>query len=512
MATSRYAEQTRQRPVRSLRLLVLLAALLAALLALPGSPQAAPRPPLDHEGRWFTDARGRVVLLRGFNLVYKVRSYRPEDTGFSRDDARFLRRHGFNSIRLGVILKGLEPNPPGADGRPGYRKGYIRSLARTERTLARHGIFTLLDFHQDLYNERFEGEGWPDWQTIDDGVPSEPKQGFPTNYLVNAGLQRAFDNFWANTEVAGRGLQDHYAAAWRRVAAKFRRKPFTMGYDLINEPWPGSAFVAQGCGNPAGCPTFDATTLTEFSIRVLNAIRTVDPTTLVFYEPLVTFDFGADTSHGDTGDPDAGFSFHNYCLPGAFGGPGSGPSCEALEDMVFANADKQAEETGDVPFLTEFGATDDLETIERIARLADDHLVSWQYWHYCDCEDPTTAGPGVQSLVIDPAKPPRGDNLKREKLRVLARPYPRALAGTPTKLDFNPQTRELKLSYSTRRPDGTRAPRRLDTEVFLPRIQYPRGYRAKVRGGRIVSKPRARVLRIERRRRAGEISLTVRAR
>jgi len=484
-------------------------ALLIALGCFAASAQAAPRPPLEHEGRWFTDDRGRVVILRGFNLVYKVGSYRPRDTGFGRDDARFLRRHGFNSIRLGVILKGLEPEPPGTDGRPSYRRGYIRSLARTERTLARHGVFTLLDFHQDLYNERFEGEGWPDWQTIDDGVPSEPKQGFPTNYLVNAGLQRAFDNFWANTEVAGRGLQDAYAAAWRRIAGKFRSNPFVMGYDLINEPWPGSAFGPQGCGNPAGCPVFDSTTLTEFSIRVLNAIRSVDPTTLVFYEPLVTFDFGADTSHGDTGDAQAGFSFHNYCLPGAFGGPGSGPSCESLEDMVFSNADKQAEETGDVPFLTEFGATDDLETIERIVRLSDEHLISWQYWHYCDCEDPTTSGPGIQSLIIDPAKPPRGENLKRDKLLVLARPYPRAVAGTPIELGFDPGARELDLTYSTRRPDGTRSRRRLDTEVFVPRVQYPNGYRAEVEGGRVVSAPGARVLRIERRRRAAEVAVAV---
>ena len=158
--------------------------ILLASLFFAAPAAAAPKPPLDHEGRWFTDQRGRVVILRGFNMVYKVGSYRPEDTGFGRDDARFLRRHGFNSIRLGIIYAGLEPSPPAADGTPDYRRGYIRSIARTERVLARSGVYTLLDFHQDLYNERFQGEGWPDWQTIDDGVPSEPQLGFPTNYLA----------------------------------------------------------------------------------------------------------------------------------------------------------------------------------------------------------------------------------------------------------------------------------------------------------------------------------------
>ena len=481
---------------------------LALAVALASAASAAPRPPLQHEGRWFTDARGRAVVLHGLNMVYKVGSYRPADTGFSADDARFLSRNGFNTIRLGIIYKGLEPTPPGADGKPEYSKPYLRSVAKTERVLAKRGIYTLLDFHQDLYNERFQGEGWPDWQTIDDGVPSEPQQGFPANYIVNAGLQRAFDNFWANTVVEGRGLQDAYAAAWRRVAGKFERKPYVMGYDLLNEPWPGSEFGPQGCASTTGCPQFDSTTLTEFTDRVLERIREVDPETLVFYEPLVTFDFGADSSHGDTGDPEAGFSFHNYCLPGAFGGPGSGPSCEPLEDMVFDNADKQAEETGDVPFLTEFGATDNLETIERLVRLADEHMTSWQEWHYCDCADPTTSGTGVQALVPDPTKPPQGDNVEREKLAVLARPYPRAVAGTPTSYGFDPETHRFQLTYGAKRPDGTRAPRRLDTEVFVPKIQYPDGYRAQIDGAEVVSH-NARVLRLERLPGTSKVSLTI---
>jgi endoglycosylceramidase len=481
---------------------ILLASLFAA-----ASASAAPAPPLDHEGRWLTDQRGRVVILRGFNMVYKVGSYRPEDTGFGGDDARFLARHGFNSIRLGIIYAGLEPNPPAADGKPDYRRGYIRSIARTERVLARNGVYTLLDFHQDLYNERFQGEGWPDWQTIDDGAPSEPQLGFPTNYLVNAGLQRAFDNFWANTQVEGRGLQDAYAAAWRRVAAKFRRKSYVMGYDLLNEPWPGSALAPQGCASPDGCPGFDSTTLTDFSRRVLDAIRTVDPSTLVFYEPLVLFDFGADTAHGDLGDPDTGFSFHDYCL-GA-----SGPACEPLEELVFDNAERHVADTGAVPFLTEYGATDDLETIRRLVRLSDAHMVSWQYWHYCDCADPTTSGPGVQAVVVDPSEPPSGANVKREKLRVLARPYPRAVAGTPHRFGFDPDTGRFELEYSTRAPRGDSLGRRLDarvdTEVFLPRIQYPDGYSVRARGADVVSERGARVLRLERGRRSRSVEVAV---
>jgi endoglycosylceramidase len=490
-----------------------LALLAALLLTLAPAAEAAkrktgPRPPLSHEERFFTDATGRAVFLHGFNVVYKVGSYRPEDTGFGRDDARFLRRHGFNTIRLGLIYKGLEPEPPGPDGVPRYDVEYLRSIARSERLLARHRIFTLLDAHQDMYNERFEGEGWPDWQVIDDGMPAEPKQGFPANYVGMPALNRAYDHFWSNDPVLGMGLVDRFAAAWRPIAERFRDRPYTMGYDILNEPWPGSVFPS--CASTEGCPEFDTGPLSDFTLKVFEQIRAADPESLIFWEPLLTFDFGAKTSHVDTGDPEAGFSFHNYCLPGAFGGP-TGDACEDFEEMTFDNADEVVERTGDVPFLTEFSATDDAATNERLLRLSDEHMVSWQSWHYCDCDDPTTQGPGVQSLVLDPSKPPRGDNLKREKLALFSRPYPQTVAGTPDEFSFDPETREFQLRYSTDRPGGSRPlPRRLQTEVFVPPIHFRKGYEVEVKGAEATSKPGKRILRLRRDRNADVVALTLR--
>jgi len=499
------------------RVLTILAALGA--LALPaGAPAAAPgpKPPLSADDYFFTDAAGRAVFLHGFNMVYKVGSYAPSDFGFGGDDARFLRRHGFNTIRLGIIYKGLEPDPPGSDGRPAYEDGYLDKIARTEKVLAKHRIYSLLDFHQDLYNERFQGEGWPDWQTFDDGLPAEPQQGFPANYLFMPALSAAFDNFWANDTAQGVGLQDRYAMAWKHVAERFGENPYVVGYDLMNEPWPGSAWPS--CASTAGCPEFDAGPLTEFSKRTIAAIREVDRETLVFWEPLLTFDFGAATGHADTGDENAGFSFHDYCIAGALGSVGiplsafgvpEGTGCPELEELVFRNAAGVSERTGDVPFLTEFSATDDGDTNERLLRLADEYLVSWQSWHYCDCEDPTTAGPGIQSLVIDPRKPPRGDNLKREKLEIFSRPYPRAVAGTPTGFRFDPEARRFDLDYSTEPPGDRAIGRRAQTEVFIPPVHYHGDYEVDVEGARVVSKPGRRVLRLRNAPRADAVSVRV---
>ena len=503
---------------RSLSVAVRLAATaLIASSALVASAEAQPRGPLDHEGRWITDKRGRVVILHGWNMVYKVGSYRPEDAGFDRDDARFLARHGFNTVRLGIIPKGLEPELPAEGEAPRYRRGYLESVADTERILAREGIHSLLDFHQDLYNERFQGEGFPDWAVVGDAaaLPAEPQQGFPANYLVMPALNRAFDHFWMNDAAAdGRQLQDAYGAQWRYVAKRFRDEPHVLGYNLLNEPWPGSQYPS--CVSTAGCPAFDTQFLEPFSERTIAAIREVDREKLVWYAPLLTFDFGADTSHGDTGDPNAGFAFNMYCL--AEGGAGlpmppgvsTDVPCDTGYDLTLDNAESQSSATGDALLLTEFAATDKLETVERVVELADERMISWQQWHYCGCDDPTTTAmpASKQALVDDPAKPLAGDNVNRAKLKVSSRPYPQAVSGTPSEYDFDAGTQVFDLRYSTERADGDgRFAAGSATEVFVPRLHYGKRYGADVEGARVVSKPGARTLRLESCRGAGEVSL-----
>ena len=483
-----------------------LAASVVSLLALCwcATAAASPTPPLGHEGRWITDRDGRVVILHGVNMVNKRPPYHPAAAGFDAADVRFLARHGFNNVRLGLIYAGVEPEPGGYDRR------YLRRIGRTQELLAEHRIFSMLDFHQDLFNERFTGEGWPDWAVLDNGLPAEPTTGFPATYLTSPGLNAAFDSFWANhAGPDGVGLQDHYAEAWRRVANRFRRHQYVMGYDLLNEPWPGSPWPT--CANPLGCPGFESNSLAPFHARAISAIREVDRRNLVWYEPVVTTNFGVAHHHPDTGDPRAGLSFHIYCIAGAVALPGVDPlACPALEELSLDNAIDRADQNGDTLLLSEFGATPDRAVIRRMVDLADEHMISWQWWHYCGCDDPTTQGPGdAQAIVSDPNRPIRGDNVLVEKLELIERPYPQAVAGTPMSYSFDREDRRFELTYSTDSPTGKRTARRLLTEVYVPRIHYPDGYRVEVNGARVVSAPGARMLMLRRGRGADRIELTL---
>jgi endoglycosylceramidase len=466
---------------------------LALALVVAASVSAAPQPPFGHAGRFLTDASGRVFISHGVNLVYKVAPYEPSVSGFGDDDAAFLQREGFNSVRLGVIYKAVEPSAGN------YDMAYLAKIAQTAAILEKHDIAPLLDFHQDLYNERFQGEGWPDWAVLDDGLPAQPQLGFPGNYLAQPATNRAFDNFWANAAgPGGVGLVDRYAAAWKQVAQAFAGDRWVLGYDLLNEPWPGTGW--QQCANPAGCPAFDQGTFADFYRKAVARVRGGDKTHLVFYEPNVLFNDGADTQLPKFDDDRLGMSWHNYCLVGDVSGSGGGGgnACGTEEGLVFQNAQKRSAATNDTQLLTEFGATDDLDTLRRITTAADQYMVGWQYWHYCGCNDPTTQGPGeTQAIVKDPSKPPEGDNVKSEKLAVLVRPYPQLVAGTPLGFTFDADKKVFDLDYSTVRAGGGEFAGHPVTEVYVPSRQYPSGYSVDVKGAGVASGPGAEVLELQ---------------
>ena len=121
------------------------------------------------------------------------------------------------------------------------------------------------------------------------------------------------------------GLQSLYAKAWRRVAAKFRPPPTCSATTCSTSPGRATPFDADDCLNTAGCRSFDTTTLAPFDERMIAAIRGVDPETLIFYEPLVTFDFGADSQLPDTGDRRPGSRSTSTACPARSADPAPGP-------------------------------------------------------------------------------------------------------------------------------------------------------------------------------------------
>jgi endoglycosylceramidase len=453
------------------------AAPVSALVS-PASSAVLPAAPIGHSGRWITDATGKVLLVSGVNMVSKLAPYTPASDGFGDADAAFLADNGLDAVRVGVLWEALEPSP-GV-----FNDSYLASIESTVNMLGAHGVVSLLDFHQDMYNEEFQGEGEPAWAVDDNGLPAAPQLGFSANYFLMPALQAAYDNFWGNATVDGEGLQDWYAGAVRHVAAYFDGNPYVLGYDLFNEPSPGSAVLS--CFTPVvGCPSLDAE-LTSFYGKVDQAVRQVNTSALLFGEPWLSFDIGAPSSLGSAGDSGQGFSFHDYCPFDAVAAQ-LDFSCPPFNNAVFGNADAVSARTGDALLLTEFGATSDGGVLSGVVADAAQAKVGWLMWSFCYCGDPTTSS-SSEGLVNDASAPPAGSNVNTGMLDALAVPHPELVAGTPSAYGYNPSTSVFTLTYSVERADGTGAfPAGSQTSVAVPAVQYPGGYSVNVSGGKAVS-------------------------
>ncbi len=182
----------------------------------------------------FIDKDGNPVILKGINMVCKDKS-RGYIGDYSEEDFAYLASLGFNVIRFGIFWDALEPEP----GK--YNDEYLRKISAFSATANRYGLSLYLDMHQDLFSSDF-CDGAPSWATITNGESYEKTDLWSEAYLTCPAVQIAFDNFWTNTPASdGIGIQDHYIAMWQHIADFFKNDENIIGYDVLNEPFPGTA-------------------------------------------------------------------------------------------------------------------------------------------------------------------------------------------------------------------------------------------------------------------------------
>jgi endoglycosylceramidase len=493
------------------------------LSAAIANPDTGPVGPLEAPGGPFLyDRDGRVVLMHGVDLVYKVPPYEVEVDGSGPNvltvpEVRRMRALGFDVVRLGIIWRGLEPGTDPIDDRAVCARGtprangpgsgqfdaaafdrYLHRLDATIDLLSRYGISSLLDMHQDVYNEAFGGEGAPDWAVCTDGRTPRPRRHVP-DWSVNLqgpGVAAAYGHFWRNDVVGD--LQGSFDALWTRIAAHYRGNPWVIGYDPFNEPYAeglppkgqNTAFDAElqcfymgrahpganQAGAPVSCPPDDP------RVGLIPRIEVADPTHLVFYEPDYTTDSSVPNHIGPMAAPRLVLNFHDYCflhVPNGPEPPGFGATCGPLERTVFTERDSERarDATPEQPggpawILTEFGATTDASDLARITGDADAELTGWMYWQWIHYDDPT----GSHTSGLWPPGP-----ATTAQLAMLSRTYASAVAGTPTAMSFDPTTARFELRY---RPDPeVHAPTVVDVPVA---VHYPQGFCTVVRGGHVV--------------------------
>lgn len=380
------------------------AGLLAGLAA-----SAAAAGPLHARGGYLVDAEGAVVLLRGVNATgdAKVPPFRPLTSSAQMDPLPGL---GINALRLLFVWEAFEPT------RGGYDASYLDYYERVVTWAEEHGLYVLVDFHQDAYS-RYNiggcGEGFPRWAVTSKIAPAVPDNGpgcsnWGTRMIGDLDHHATWREFHADSE----GARTAYLAMVKRVAARMSSHPNVIGYELINEPW-GTDSELHSLYQAAGA-----------------ALRGSDPGRLLFQPP------HALTSSGLFGNgvprvsfEDVVYSPHFYNSWIVLFGRWLGDSPAGSLGSMLA----QARSWGAPMVLGEYGVgaavSNGADYLEAVHGWLDQSFVSSFQWTWSPgwTPDRKDGWDGEDFSIVD-------DHGLRSNLYV-PRPYPQRTAGTPESFD-----------------------------------------------------------------------------
>lgn len=188
------------------------------------------------QGDKFVDNNGRQVILNGYNI-----SSKNKENGYIFQSGpelyENLNKWGVNCIRFIIIWDRLEPEP-GV-----FNEEYLKEIDERINWAKENNVFVILDMHQDLFSVKYS-DGAPEWATLDEGKPHTTGAIWSDAYVLSEAVQKSFDNFWLNKPASdGLGIQDHYALLWKHIASRYANNTTVIGYDIMNEPFPGSSGV-----------------------------------------------------------------------------------------------------------------------------------------------------------------------------------------------------------------------------------------------------------------------------
>lgn len=469
------------RIVRCLTVMALAGALLVVdgwSVAPAGEAQVGPEHPGDvvellavstTPDRRFVDSAGREVLLRGVNVNSLAEYWQGVpgiDPTVPLTDADWdaMAEHGFSVVRLLITWSRVEPTRDVID------EAYLDEVEAAVDAAASHGIYTVIDMHQDAYSAfiattdpttcpagTVPAKGWdgaPAWAVITDGLSTCLPPGADRN--ASPAVTRAWEHFYDDTD----GIRGELAEAWGVVAARFAGRPEVAGYDILNEPEnPRPVAVTQ--------PLYEA-----FLADAIGAIRAAEAGAafdhVVFVEPALP---AADLANGIViPDParagvdveNVAASVHNYTesiltLPGL--------TIESFNDLI----ETLTAGIGVPNWGGEYGFWDTAPaTLEKARRYAaDEDLRRWggAWWQWRQsCGDPhgvrwdggvVVPDSGVSThlnLLGCPDNEDLGPN--DAFLDILGRGYPRAAPGRLDTVTSDPTTGVLAVTATAEAAGG----------------------------------------------------------
>lgn len=407
------------------------------------------------------DNKGRYIILRGVNLnvlgdYWEANPSVPATAPYNPDHFRIMASYGFNCVRLLFHWSKLEPEP----GK--YNQDYIRQISQAIEDAGKHGIYIMLDLHQDAYGKYIAtprdvvceqpNNGWdgaPEWATFTDGQSTCKTDGSRESPPA---VFHSWQNLWDNKN----GIQDNLVAAWAELVRNTAQYTNVVGYDLINEPSLGYTSLSD-----------QQNKVSRFYGKLIKAIRAAEqqvnaPQHIIFFEPTVTFAGGPlPTVPGPdfTDDKNIVFAPHNYFEV-------IGPAILTIEQGfdLYASLAKSYQSTF---LIGEWGVygnpADDVAKLKRFTASEDKYIIGSTWWQWCQAPgdphgiswDGTRYGNTSLHLMEVAADGSYTGKMNDIYLKPLGRVRPVAIHGRPLKLNVDPDTGILSLKAKANQPGIT---------------------------------------------------------
>ncbi len=376
----------------------------------PAAPSNHVQPYAD--GVTLRDSQGHALVLHGVNArvqgVFDVtfsdgRTALEAIPPFGEEDCAFLADElGLDLVRLPISWSGMEPEDDAWD------EAYFERVREVVDACQAHGVYTLLDLHQDAYSKEIGEDGAPLWAIVP--APDQLLEG-PLDDLgerrISAAVLDAFHSLYANEA----NLWESYGDMAGELASRFTENPGVVGIELQNEP------VNLG----------DEDSLDAFHASVGAAVRARAPEMTLYFEPdSLRNALDAMPVNTPFPYPNAVYSPHIYTE--VFETGWADEDEQAVYDSV-DEARAEADDHGTPLFAGEFGAdpTTDvgLHYTTTCLDAFDGKGASWAFWVY---EEWSQGRWGLYDADPD-ASEARGA-LRDGIADVLDRPYPIAIDGT----------------------------------------------------------------------------------
>lgn len=462
-------------------------------------------------GSWFRDEEKRYVLFRGVNFGSrsKMPPYLPiaplDVHDISKLDLKkeiesvktgldLLKNLGFNIVRLLISWKAIEPRPnPNLEELLPEGRKYLEYMKEIIDELHARNLYVILDFHQDIANEVYGGDGFPDWAIVIDEEhekpkpPTKPDKKWQFKYMINKSLKETLKSFWENDLTnLDEGLKNypvrtHLEKTIGQTVKFFKSLNDGLGHPAIlavepfNEPHPSTIPKKE----------FEAKYLVDYYRNVNSEIEKFDKALFIFIEPRVDWIMPADSggmpvSYGASPlDVKSSFkmdfiknvmvdkklvtkkletylpsdlnsisrfgnngvlSFHYYdtlAVASSFVKiPESLYTYKIEFPVIFSQLSQAATERGLIPFITEFGAFQEAEQIREYLDLQYNQIEAfllnatiWNYDLYNTEEGKDNWNYENYSLL--------GPDRKPRNVDAVARPYPMRSSAEPILIFFD---------------------------------------------------------------------------